>query len=101
MEDKEMKKEEIIKRLKKVRNEVGRKYKAQIKGIFGSYVRGEEKEGSDVDILVEFRDGASFLNLVGLANFLEERLNNPVDIVPADTIRKEIKEQILREVIYL
>ncbi len=46
-----MTKEEIIKTLRFVKDEVRRKYKAEIKGIFGSYSRGEEKENSDVDVL--------------------------------------------------
>lgn len=77
------------------------KYKAEIKGIFGSYVRGEQKEDSDVDILVRFLEGATLFNFVGLADYLEERLKLKVDIVPVDTIRQEIKEDILKEAIYL
>ena len=63
------------------------RYKADIKGIFGSFARGEESDKSDIDILVEFREGANLLHCV--------------DIVPIDVIRKEIREPILNEIVYL
>lgn len=96
-----MNQEEIIKLLKELTGEVEQKYKARIKGIFGSFVRGEEHEKSDIDILVEFEEGANLLHLVGLSLFLEDKINMPVDLVPSDTLRKEIREDILKEAIYL
>ncbi|GFP20896.1 uncharacterized protein HKBW3S43_01791 [Candidatus Hakubella thermalkaliphila] len=96
-----MKKEEIIKILKEVNNEVKQRYKARVKGIFGSFVRGEEGAKSDVDVLVEFEEGANLLHLVGLSLFLEEKLHLPVDVVPHDSIREEIRKYVLREAIYL
>lgn len=96
-----MKKEDIIKILKETKDDARQNYKAEIKGIFGSYARGEEKSSSDVDILVMFFEGATLFNFVGLADFLEEKLNARVDIVPIDTVRTEIKKQVLKEVIYI
>lgn len=96
-----MKKEDIIKILKDVNNEAKQKYKTEIKGIFGSFARGEEVTGSDLDVLVECEEGADLFHFVGLALYLEEQLNLPVDVVPVDTIREEIKEHILQEAIYL
>lgn len=96
-----MNQEEIIKLLKELTGEVEQKYKARIKGIFGSFVRGEEHEKNDIDILVEFEEGANLLHLVGLSLFLEDKINMPVDLVPSDTLRKEIREDILKEAIYL
>ena len=96
-----MKKEDIIKILKETKDDARQNYKAEIKGIFGSYARGEEKRDSDVDILVMFSEGATLFNFVGLADFLEEKLNVKVDLVPIDTVRTEIKRQVLNEAIYL
>jgi predicted nucleotidyltransferase len=96
-----MDKQKIIKVLEEVNDEIRQKYKARIEGIFGSFVRGEEHEGSDVDVLVDFEEGANLLHLVGVSLFLEEKLGIPVDIVPVDTIRQEIKDRILKEAIYL
>jgi hypothetical protein len=72
-----------------------------LKGIFGSYVRGEESPGSDLDVLVEFDEGANLLDLVGLSNFLEEKLRCPVDVVPQSALRMELKTDILKETVNL
>ena len=68
-------------------------------GIFGSYARGEETEKSDIDVLVRFHPGATLLDLMGLLIFLEEKLGIGVDVVPHDTIRKELKDRIMKEVV--
>lgn len=96
-----MSKEDIIKILKQVNDEVQQRYKVRIKGVFGSFVRGKEHAGSDIDVLVEFENGADLIHFVGLSLFLEERLGLKVDVVPYDAIRTEIKENILKEAIYL
>jgi len=96
-----MKKEEIVKILKEVKYETEQKYKARLKGIFGSYVRGEESNKSDIDVLVEFEEEANLLHLVGLSLFLEEKLHLSVDIVPYDSVREEIRDYILKEAVYL
>jgi len=96
-----MTKDEIIKILKEENQEVRRRYKARIEGIFGSFVRGEARPGSDLDVLVEFEKGANLLHLVGIGLFLEEKLHVPVDVVPVDTLREEIRGEILQEAIYL
>lgn len=96
-----MNKENIIKILEEVAEEVRQKYRARIKGIFGSFVRGEVHETSDIDILVEFEENADLIDFIGLSIFLEEKIGVKVDIVPYDTIRAEIKDAILKEAIYL
>lgn len=45
------------------------------------------------------KDGANFLELVGLSIYLEEELKVPVDVVPVDAARKEIKKQVLEEAV--
>ena len=92
---------EILQALSEVKADVRKRYKADIRGIFGSYVRGVQKEGSDVDVLVNFDEGANLLDLTGLSLFLEDRLGCPVDVVPESAIREEIKDGILREAAYL
>ena len=64
-------------------------------------MRGEENDKSDIDVLVEFEKEANLLHLVGLSLFLEEKLHIPVDIVPYDSVREEIRDYILKEAIYL
>ncbi len=91
--------EEIKEILKKHKNEIKKEFKAEIIGIFGSYVRGEEKPESDVDVLVRFMEGATIFDLVGLAEFLEEKLGIRADVVSERALRPELKEQILKEVV--
>lgn len=91
----------IIESIRGLEDEITREYKAEIIGLFGSYVRGEQKEGSDLDILVRFFEGATLFDLVGLANFLEEKLNLKVDIVSESAVRDELEERILNEVVVI
>lgn len=93
--------ETIIQTLKRFEDYVKEKYKADIIGVFGSYVRGEQIENSDVDILVRFLRRLTYWTSLSLGIFLEDKLNMKVDIVPADTVRKEIREQIMKETVYL
>jgi len=88
----------IITTLQSLEEQIRKEYRAKIIGIFGSYVRGEQKESSDADILVRFLKGATLFDFVGLADFLEEKLKVKVDIVSERAVRQELKEQILKEV---
>lgn len=91
--------EQIKEILKNHKDEIKKEFKAEIIGVFGSYVRGEEKPESDVDILVRFMEGATIFDLVGLAEFLEEKLGIKADVVSERALRPELKEQILKEVV--
>ncbi|RKY63053.1 MAG: hypothetical protein DRQ08_10340 [Candidatus Latescibacterota bacterium] len=78
-----------------------KRYKVSEIGMFGSYVRGEQNEMSDLDILVEFEEPVSLLDIAGLEIFLSDLLGIKVDVVPKRSIRPELKEIILREAVYL
>ena len=91
--------DEIREILRKNEDIIARDFKAEIVGIFGSYARGEQKKESDVDIVVRFKEGASLLDLVGLADFLEEKLGIKVDVVSERAIRPELKDHILKELV--
>ena len=96
-----MNKNAILKVLDGVRKEVKKKYKADIKGSLGSYVRGDNRSESDVDLLVDFEEAADLYDLVGLSYFLENKLHCNIDIVPQRALREEIKPYILNEILYL
>ncbi len=91
----------ILTTIRSLKDQVRQNYKAEIKGIFGSYVRGDQTGHSDIDVLVEFDHGADLFDFVGLSQFLEEHLNYKVDVVPLSSLREEIKASVLREVVYL
>jgi predicted nucleotidyltransferase len=91
-----MKKIAEIKRiLSQYKEEVRKKYGVKEIGIFGSFVRNEQKPTSDVDILVEFEKPVSLLQIVSLENYLSDMLGIKVDVVPKKNIRVELKENIL------
>lgn len=94
-------KEQVLKALEALRDEVQKRYKVKSLALFGSLVRGEQSTSSDIDILVDFEDGADLFDLVGLSAFLEERLQERVDIVPMRALRTELKDAILKEAIPL
>ncbi|MCG2675878.1 nucleotidyltransferase family protein [bacterium] len=65
--------------------------------IFGSFVIGEIKQGSDIDILVEFRGKKSLLDLAGLKIELEELLRRKVDVLTYNSLHPLLRKKILRE----
>lgn len=72
-------------------------------GIFGSYIRGEEKPNSDVDILIELSRPVKLdlFDLISLEQELSEDLKTPVDLVLKSTLKPIIDQEILSEVQYL
>jgi len=93
--------DEIKKIIDEHRLELREKYKISEIGIFGSYVRGEQKEKSDIDILVAFEEPISLLDLVGAENYISDLVGTKVDLVPKKDVRPELKEIILNEVVYV
>lgn len=65
--------------------------------IFGSFARGEEREDSDLDILVELKKGKSLLDLVALKLELEEVLKRKIDVVTYNSLHARIRERVLEE----
>jgi len=66
-------------------------------GIFGSYARGEAKKKSDIDLLVQFRETRSFLDVVRVERELGEKVGRKVDLVEYGIIHPKLKERILNE----
>ena len=59
-------------------------------GIFGSFARGDNKKGSDIDILVEFKESPSLLTLIKLENDLSEILGIKVDLVTTGALKNTL-----------
>jgi len=89
--------DEIRKILEQQKDFLRDKYKVKEISIFGSFVRGEQKKTSDVDILVDFYETPDLLTFLELERFLEELLGIKVDLVRKPALRKEIREQVLQE----
>lgn len=93
--------EKLLSVLKILKSEVSSRYKAEVIGLFGSFVRGEQRETSDIDILADFNEEADLFDLIGLAQFLEEKLHRKVDVVPRNALRTELRESVFREIAIL
>ena len=81
--------------------ELKQKYHVKEIGIFGSYVRGNQKRKSDVDILVEFEEVPGLFKFIELEDYLTEILGIKTDLVMKDALKPYIGKHILDEVIYL
>jgi predicted nucleotidyltransferase len=92
---------DIKRKLESLKPELMENFKVKSVGVFGSYVRGEEKKGSDLDVLVEFENSAklSLLDFVRLESFLSEKLGVKVDLVEKSTLKPRIGKRILEEVV--
>ena len=69
--------------------------------LFGSYVRGEQKKDSDIDILVDFPRGKGLFEFAGLQFQLEDALKKKVDLVEYESLHPLLKERILAEQIQI
>ena len=87
--------------LKGRKKELYDRYSVKKVGVFGSYAHGEQRRGSDLDVLVEFEEPVSLLKLASLENFLSDLLGAKVDVVPEKDIRSELKKRILSEAVYV
>ncbi len=90
---------ELEETLKKHKPFLGEKFKVKNIGIFGSYIRGEESEKSDVDVLVEFYAPIGW-KFVDLKEFLKEILGKEIDLVTVRALKPQLKDKILKEVVY-
>lgn len=70
-------------------------------GVFGSWVRGDQKETSDIDVLVDFDREISLFDILELEEHLGEVFGCKVDLVPRDSLRKYIGQHITAEVQYV
>jgi len=74
-----------------------KEYNVRSLSVFGSYVRGQQKKRSDVDVLVEYEKTPDLLELVNLQYHLGDILGVKVDLIPRRALKGEIGERILRE----
>ena len=93
--------DEILDLLRSVREVFAARYKVRRIGIFGSYARKEARTDSDVDILVDFSDGADLFDLIELSQYLEEKIGRHVDLATPRALRPEIREGVFRDVVYV
>jgi len=91
--------EEILAKLREMKPLLGERYKVKEISLFGSFVHGEQDASSDIDILAEFDSEADLFDLVGLALYLEEIFQRPVDVISKKALRTELRESVLLDAI--
>lgn len=95
--------EEVINILQKNKDKIVQKYRPKEIGVFGSFVRGEQKRRSDIDILVEFdeQDIPDLLEFIEMEEYIRKLLRRKVELIRKEAIRHELKDRILKEVVYI
>ena len=93
-----MERDQVLALLKSRRRQL-KKYGIHSLSVFGSVARGEARQNSDVDILVDFDKPVGLFEYARLKMYLESVLGREVDLVTPEALRKELREDILREAI--
>ena len=86
-------------KIKEVKTILEQNFNVEEIGIFGSYARNEAVEESDIDILVKFKKPIGW-EFIDLKDFLEQVLGKQVDLVTEKALKPQMRDTILREVIY-
>jgi predicted nucleotidyltransferase len=96
-----MGKQEIVDIIRSNKPEIETRFGVKRLGLFGSYVRGQQRKRSDVDILVSFNREIDLFDFVGLREYLEVHLHAKVDLVMETALKPAIGKRILAEVEYV
>ena len=88
---------EDIRRLRPEIMKLARKYRARKVSVFGSCVRGEMHEDSDIDFLVDFEDDYRLLDIAGLLVGLEDLLGCKIDVVPRRALKPFLRDTVISE----
>jgi len=94
-------KQEVINIIRDTKPELATRYGVERLGLFGSYVRGQQRKRSDIDILVSFNREIDLFDFVDLREYLEARLQHKVDLVMESALKPANGKRILAEVEYV
>ncbi len=94
-----MKREDVLKVLKREKSYLSEKFGVNTIGLFGSYARDNATRESDIDLVVDMP--SSFEKFFDLKYYLEEKLKHKVDLVKEKNLRRFIKEEIRDELLYV
>ena len=83
------------------KQEIRTRFKVEEIGLFGSYVRKEQKKKSDLNVLVCFSEVIDLFTFGQLENYLSDILGVKVDLVMKDSLKPRLKDRILNEAVYV
>ena len=94
-----MRRDDVIERLRQSLPTLRARYGVRSLALFGSYARGASHPGSDVDVVAEFDQTPSLLQLISAEQYLSDTLGMPVDLVTARTLRPEVRDSIIADLV--
>jgi len=94
-----MNRKDVLDFLSSHKVEFHKKFQVKKIGLFGSFVRDEATENSDIDIIVDMP--SSFDNFMDLKHYLQEHLHRKIDLIKEKQLRLFIKKQISQEIVYV
>ncbi|MHB8121813.1 MAG: nucleotidyltransferase family protein [Desulfuromonadaceae bacterium] len=96
-----MTREEILDFLRQHKQEMNDRFGVTKIGLFGSYVRGEAREDSDIDIAVELEGDRLFRKFFALELFLKSNLQKNIDLGIESTLKSIVRERVAKEIQYV
>jgi predicted nucleotidyltransferase len=96
-----MNRQAILDRLRAEAPSLRERYGVKTLAVFGSMARGDDREGSDVDILVTFDGRATFDRFMGLKLDLEDLVGRRVDLATPGTLRPEIRGAVEKDLLHV
>lgn len=69
--------------------------------IFGSTARGDDHEGSDLDLLVDFPPGTDIIDIIGIQHELRDVLGVPVDLIPRNGLKERVRARAANDLLPL
>ena len=93
----QLRRDETLQRLAQMMPELRRRFDVRTMSIFGSVARDEATEQSDLDVLVDFESAPTFMNFMGLQEYLEEAFATRVDLVTEGAVRDRLRARIEAE----
>ena len=96
-----MNRKRVLSLLANRREEIVHRFGVKKLGVFGSAARGEMREGSDIDVLVEFDSPATFDGYMDLKFYLEDLFGRSVDVVIEDTVKPRMRPLIEKDLIHV
>jgi len=89
----------ILADLRRPQSDLKRRYPIREIGVFGSYARGEQRDDSDLDLIVELGPGLTPIDLARLEAKLSDSLGVPVEVAIKDALKPRIERRILAEAV--
>lgn len=93
--------EKISKVISKNTDFLQKTFKVRKIGVFGSFSRGDQSRKSDIDMLVELSQPISLFKFVELQDYLSKILKRKVDLTTKDALKPAIKQEVLKDTIYV